>query len=87
MARKQQSMQVDADELDDGVDPVDLDTTPLHVSQAPPAPAPVSPIDLTGKPKLVLVIGLGQTGKTTVCRWIAERAVRREGVVLASVDP
>ena len=40
MARKQQSMQVDADELDDGVDPVDLDTTPLHVSQAPPAQPP-----------------------------------------------
>jgi hypothetical protein len=73
--------------LDDGLEDIALDDTPLFVSQTAPSVAPPSPIDLTGKPKLIFVAGLGQTGKTTMCRWIAERSTEREGAALASVDP
>jgi hypothetical protein len=73
--------------IDDGLEDIALDDTPLFVSQTAPPVASPSSIDLTGKPKLIFVAGLGQTGKTTLCRWIAERSTDREGAALASVDP
>jgi hypothetical protein len=71
----------------DGVDEIELDDSPLFASQQVPEPAPVSSIDLFGKPRLVFVAGLGKAGKTTLCRWIGERTRQRENAVLASVDP
>jgi hypothetical protein len=51
-------------------------------------PADISPIDLTGGPKLIFVGGLGQCGKTLLCRYLAEESIDREGgATLASVDP
>jgi hypothetical protein len=73
--------------IDDGLIPHDLDDTPLFASLPVPPVAPRSPIDLTGKPKLIFVGGLGQVGKTTVCRILAERSLDREGAALVSVDP
>lgn len=40
-----------------------------------------------GKPKLILAMGSGKTGKSTLLRWIAERATEREGTVLATLAP
>jgi hypothetical protein len=40
-----------------------------------------------GKPKLLFAIGSGKTGKSTLLRWIAERATEREGTVLATLAP
>jgi hypothetical protein len=40
-----------------------------------------------GKPKLVLTVGSGKTGKSTLLRWIAERGADREGTVLATLAP
>jgi hypothetical protein len=74
-------------DYDDGLVDVPLDNSPLVMEVAEPPLAPASDIDCTGKPKLIFVIGLGQTGKTTGCRLIAERAEAREGTTLASVDP
>jgi hypothetical protein len=74
-------------DIDDGLEDIALDGSPLFLSQTAPPVAPPSSIDLTGKPKLIFVAGLGQTGKTTLCRWIAERSTEREGAALASVDP
>jgi hypothetical protein len=46
-------------------------------------------IDLTGKPKAIMAIGLGATGKTTLLRWLCERALERndDDLALATVDP
>jgi hypothetical protein len=44
--------------------------------------------DLSGKAKLIFVIGRGRTGKTTLLRWIAERAQDRErDFLMADIDP
>lgn len=87
MAKKPMAGLSAAAVLDDEVEDIQLDDTPLFTTQSIPAVAAASPIDLTGKPKLIFVAGLGQTGKTTLCRWIAERSTEREGAALASVDP
>ena len=46
-------------------------------------------LDLTGKPKAIMAIGLGATGKTTLLRWLCERALERndDELALATVDP
>jgi hypothetical protein len=45
-------------------------------------------IDLSGKPKVVMAIGLGGAGKTTLMRWIGERSVERGSTVsLVAGDP
>jgi hypothetical protein len=51
------------------------------------ATSPISHIIPAGKPKLLLAIGSGKTGKSTLLRWIAERATEREGTVLATLAP
>jgi hypothetical protein len=53
-------------------------------------PAPASAIDLTGQPKVIMAVGTGGTGKTTVLRWICEKAFERDDgnpLMLATVDP
>ena len=53
-------------------------------------PAPASAIDLTGRPKVIMAIGTGGTGKTTLLRWICEKAFERDDgnqLMLATVDP
>ena len=46
-------------------------------------------LDLTGKTKAIMAIGLGATGKTTLLRWRCERALRQndDDLALATVDP
>jgi hypothetical protein len=75
-----------------------LPEVPLDVSHMPGA-KPATParsddaaagaIDLTGKTKVVMAIGLGATGKTTLLRWACERALERDegDLALATVDP
>ena len=50
---------------------------------------PVQALDLTGKAKAIMAIGLGATGKTTLLRWLCERALERseDELALATVDP
>jgi hypothetical protein len=45
--------------------------------------------DLTGNAKAIMAIGLGATGKTTLLRWLCERALERsdDELALATVDP
>jgi hypothetical protein len=45
-------------------------------------------VDLSGQPKIVLAVGRGKTGKTTLLRWIAEISAQRQGsAILADIDP
>jgi hypothetical protein len=47
-------------------------------------------LDLTGQPKVLMAIGTGGTGKTTLLRWICEKAFERDDgtqLMLATVDP
>lgn len=70
---------------------VDLDVSHLIRKMAEPAATPAkSAIDLTGKPKVVMAIGAGSTGKTTMLRWLCERALERDDgtdLALATADP
>ncbi len=53
-------------------------------------PAAAPSIDLAGRPKVVMAIGTGGTGKTTLLRWICEKAFERDDgsqLMLATVDP
>lgn len=55
-----------------------------EVEQAPANPA----MDLSGKPKLIMALGAGNVGKSTVGRWLAERATANSAeVYFASIDP
>src|SRR5208283_325501 len=76
-----------SDDIDDGLAPAPLTNAPLFLVHPTPPVAPISSIDLTGKPKLVFVAGPGNTGKTLICRLIAERSLDREGAELVTVDP
>lgn len=63
-----------------------------HITAAGPAkgPAPAVGITLDGQPKINLAIGQGGVGKTTLLRWIAERAIMSEDgdpLTLVTVDP
>jgi len=56
----------------------------------PQQPAAASALDLSGRPKVVMTIGTGGTGKTTLLRWICEKAFERDDgteLMLATVDP
>ncbi|MBO0712500.1 MAG: hypothetical protein J2P47_14615 [Acetobacteraceae bacterium] len=45
-------------------------------------------VDLAGKPKVVMCIGLGGTGKTTWLRWAVEALIQTgRSAVVAAVDP
>lgn len=77
------------DDKEEELPDVVLDTSGLDVPALPGRAATAS-IDLTGKPKVLMAIGLGGTGKTTLLRWIIERALERDDgqpLALASVDP
>ena len=73
-----------------------LPEAPLNVSHMPGA-KPATPaqsgqgaagtMDLTGKTKVVMAIGLGATGKTTLLRWACERALERDEGDLALATP
>jgi hypothetical protein len=53
-----------------------------------PLPAAQSAIDLSERPKIVMAIGNGNTGKTTFLRWVAETTLQRGGpAIFAAVDP
>jgi hypothetical protein len=58
-------------------------------AQAAPAPAagPQGHVVPAGRPKLLLAIGSGKTGKSTLLRWVAERAAGGAGTVLATLAP
>lgn len=44
-------------------------------------------VDLSGRPKAIFVIGAGATGKTTLLKWMAGRAItNKRPLLLASVD-
>jgi hypothetical protein len=73
----------------------ELPETPLDLSHLEPGQrrntaGVVSSADLTGLAKVLMAIGAGGTGKTTLLRWICERSLGRDEsdpVLLASVDP
>lgn len=70
--------------------PTPLDVDHLFAADGTPASHESGAIDLTGKPKVMFLIGEGATGKTTYARWLGERAEQRDGEippVLVSVDP
>ncbi len=49
---------------------------------------PAAALDLSDQPKVLMAIGLGSSGKTTLLRWAAERALKADRQVLfAAVDP
>ncbi len=62
---------------------LDLPTTALATPDLPTAEYTLP----AGRPKLLLAIGSGHTGKSLLLRWIAERAAEREGTVLATLAP
>jgi hypothetical protein len=71
----------------------ELPETPLNApgltQQALPAPLLSAAVDLAGKPRVVMTFGAGRSGKSTLLRWVVERAIDRDGetgVVLASMD-
>jgi hypothetical protein len=71
----------------------ELPETPLAdprlTQEALPAPSLASAVDLSGKPRVVMTFGAGRSGKSTLLRWVVERAIERDGetgAVLATVD-
>lgn len=73
----------------------DLPETPLGdprlTQELLPAPSLAPAVDLTGKPRVVMTFGAGRSGKSTLLRWVVERAIDRDGetgtgAVLATVD-
>jgi hypothetical protein len=71
-----------------------LPTPKLSAARSAPRPEPraaaAAAVDLSGRPKVVMTIGTGGTGKTTLLRWICEKAIERDDgtqLMLATVDP
>jgi hypothetical protein len=63
---------------------LDIPTMPAAVER----PTQAGYVIPAGKPKLILAIGSGQTGKSTLLRWIAERAAERGAeMALATLAP
>jgi hypothetical protein len=68
------------------------DTEEIAIGRTAPVAAvapsePAAAIDLSDAAKVVMAIGLGGTGKTSIMRWIAERAIAKGGTArLAAVD-
>src|SRR3954465_14981489 len=60
----------------------DIPETPLDVARpvaaSPPVAAAGSAVDLTGKPKIIMLMGAGRSGKSSLARLIVERALNRE---------
>lgn len=49
---------------------------------------PQKGMDLSGRPKIIFVIGRGKTGKTTFLRWMAEKALDAgRAFLMADIDP
>ena len=49
---------------------------------------PEKGMDLSGRPKIIFVIGRGKTGKTTLLRWMAEKALEDDrAFLMADIDP
>jgi hypothetical protein len=59
-------------------------STPMESQGAAPV---VQGVDLSGRPKIIMAAGRGRTGKTTLLRWITERAIRDDAVLsMADLD-
>jgi hypothetical protein len=59
--------------------------TAAESAEAAPA---VSAVDLSGRPKVLMTIGAGSAGKTTLLRWITETILERNSqAIIAAVDP
>src|SRR5580658_5703743 len=56
---------------------------------ATPAAPPVGSVpDLNGKPKILMAIGAGHSGKTTLLKWCVEQILERESTAkLVAIDP
>jgi hypothetical protein len=53
-----------------------------------PVERPPAGVDLTGRPKVLLAIGPGRSGKTTLLRWAAEMTANQGGqAIYAAADP
>jgi hypothetical protein len=70
----------------------DIEEIPLGRSLRPKVETPaegIAPVlDLSSRPKVFLGIGRGASGKTTLLRWLAERALNAgRQVLFAAVDP
>ena len=71
----------------DGEEEVPVGLPPASALQ-PAVVAPVSAIDLTGKPKVWFAIGPGRAGKTMLLRWAAEMTANQGGsTIVAAADP
>jgi hypothetical protein len=61
-----------------------MPTSPTYSKQT----AEVSAVDLSGKPKVLFLVGAGKTGKTTIARYIAEVVNNKGGAaIFAAADP
>jgi hypothetical protein len=76
-----------ADEIDDGEEVV-FTRPKAGVAAAESDARRQAAVDLTDTPKIVLAVGRGKTGKTTLLRWMAEQALaaKRE-VRFGDLDP
>lgn len=69
-----------------------ISAKPLNLSELAPKQESEPTIsqgrDLTGVPKVVMAVGRGKTGKTTLLRWMAEMSERGGNApLLADIDP
>lgn len=79
-----------SDAADDDLPVAALDISHITAQHSAKTSTHDAGINLTGKPKVNLAIGQGGVGKTTLLRWVAERALSRDGgdpLALATVDP
>jgi hypothetical protein len=65
--------------------PLDFNTL---APQQEPEPKINAGIDLSNRPKIVMAVGRGKTGKTTLLRWVAEMSFEQaSSPILADIDP
>ena len=77
-------------DADDDLPVAALDISHITALAAPRTAAGQPAITLDGKPRVVMAIGQGGVGKTTLLRWAAEQVISRddgEPVALATVEP
>jgi hypothetical protein len=73
--------------------PVSVERPVTDVSRFAPKKAqddivPQKGMDLSDRPKIIFVIGRGKTGKTTLLRWMAEKALEGDrAFLMADIDP
>jgi len=74
---------------DDAVDVTDEITWGRTIIPPPPAaPIPGTVPDLTGKPKVLVAMGAGHSGKTTFLKWATEQLLARDSAArLVAIDP